>query len=119
MLYRVEALESLSDGQTPRSDAKIIMSSYALVPDDVFKATFRFLLCGHWVKITNGRSGQPISGLFNPANGLPTPDAILPKGRKVALMTERAKLWQEANQQDQQLVFSPEPTHEPTDTVHK
>jgi len=119
MLYRVEAFEGLPGGQEPGSDVTIVKTSYALLSDDVYQATYRFLLSGYWVRVSNGRSGRPISGLFNPAKGLPTPETILPKDRCIVASKVRlTKPWQESEQEEQELVFSPEPVCRSINTVH-
>jgi hypothetical protein len=78
MYYRIEALQSSYDVCQYDPNDEVVDFTRSRRRGDVLRATYRFLLAGHWVRIVNDSNDRLVSGPFDPRLKLPCPDAILP-----------------------------------------
>jgi hypothetical protein len=78
MYYRIEALRSSYDVHQYDPNDEVLDFTRSRRRGDVLRATYRFLLSGHWVRIVSDRDDRLVSGPFNPSLKLPCSDMILP-----------------------------------------
>jgi hypothetical protein len=78
MHYRIEALRSSYDVRKYNPDDEVVQFTRSQRHGEVYRATYRFLLAGHWVRIVNDHTDRLVSGPFDPLRGRPRTDKILP-----------------------------------------
>ncbi|MCL1860024.1 MAG: hypothetical protein FWG52_00605 [Proteobacteria bacterium] len=77
MFYRIEALRYPSGACEHARLGSVVEFTRSRRRGDVFRATYRFLLAGRWVRVVNDNDDKLISGPFDPKHKLPVPDAII------------------------------------------